>query len=112
LRQEVDIWNIYRKVLWRAECHRQTLKLGIYAFPDVCWYKLFLLSTYEELIPEVMSCFLNTLYIYADFSLYIREQLSAVVFGKHVRPILTLVFFSSGVLWRTKFTTVTPERKN
>jgi hypothetical protein len=30
--------------------------LGNYAFPDVCWYKLFLLSTYKQLIPEVMPC--------------------------------------------------------
>jgi hypothetical protein len=22
----VHIWNIYCKVIWRAECHRQTLK--------------------------------------------------------------------------------------
>jgi hypothetical protein len=22
LRQEVDIWNIYCEVIWRAECHR------------------------------------------------------------------------------------------
>jgi hypothetical protein len=25
-RQEVDIWNIYCKVMWRAECHVQTLQ--------------------------------------------------------------------------------------
>jgi hypothetical protein len=34
------------------------------------------------------------------------------VFGQHTHPILILVFFSSGLVWRTKFTTVTPERKN
>jgi hypothetical protein len=35
-------------------------------------------------------------------------ELSAVVFGQHVLPILILVMFSSGVVSRTKFATVTP----
>jgi hypothetical protein len=39
-------------------------------------------------------------------------ELSAVVFGQKVHPILILVIFSSGVVRRTKFTTITPERKN
>jgi hypothetical protein len=38
-------------------------------------------------------------------------KLAAVVFGQHVHPILILVIFS-GVLWRAKFITGTPERKN
>jgi hypothetical protein len=38
-------------------------------------------------------------------------ELSAVVFGQNIHPILILVSFSSGVARRTKFTTVTPERK-
>jgi hypothetical protein len=37
-------------------------------------------------------------------------ELSAVVFGQHFRPILILVTLS-GVVWRRKFTTITPERK-
>jgi hypothetical protein len=41
-----------------------------------------------------------------------ETELSAVVFGQKVRPILILVIFSSGVVWRAKFTTVTLERKN
>jgi hypothetical protein len=39
-------------------------------------------------------------------------ELTGVVFGQHVHTILILAIFSSGVVWRTKFTTVTPERKN
>jgi hypothetical protein len=35
-------------------------------------------------------------------------ELSAVVSGQHVRPILIFLIFSYGVVWRTKFTTVTP----
>jgi hypothetical protein len=38
-------------------------------------------------------------------------ELSSVVFGQHVRPIFILVIFSSEVVWRSKFTTVTPGRK-
>jgi hypothetical protein len=34
-------------------------------------------------------------------------ELSALVFGQHVHPLLILVNFSSGVVWRTKFITVT-----
>jgi hypothetical protein len=34
-----------------------------------------------------------------------------VVFCQHVHPILIFVIFSSGVVWRTKFTTVSPEQE-
>jgi hypothetical protein len=34
----------------------------------------------------------------------------AVVFDQHVHPILIIVIFSSGVVWRTEFRTVTPEQ--
>jgi hypothetical protein len=38
-------------------CEEQSvIDLGNYAFLDLCWYKLFLLSTYEELIPAVLPC--------------------------------------------------------
>jgi hypothetical protein len=33
------------------------------------------------------------------------------VFGEHIHPILTFMVFSSGVVRRTEFTTVTPEWK-
>jgi hypothetical protein len=38
-------------------------------------------------------------------------ELSAVVFGQQVHPILILVMFPSEVVSRTKFTTVTPIQK-
>jgi hypothetical protein len=52
---------------------------------------------------------LLTLHIWCTMSL--GTELSAVVFGQYVHPILILVMFSSGVVWRTKFKTVTPEWK-
>jgi hypothetical protein len=36
-------------------------------------------------------------------------ELTAVVFGQHVHLTLIFVTFSSGVVWRIKFTTVSPE---
>jgi hypothetical protein len=39
-------------------------------------------------------------------------ELSAVLFGQHVHPILILVIFSYRVVSRTKFTTGTDDRKN
>jgi transposase len=47
--------------------------------------------------------------------LYLKSSgtgLSAVVFCQYVHLILILVIFSSGVVWRTKFTVITLERKN
>jgi hypothetical protein len=37
-------------------------QLDNYAFPDLCWYKLFLLATYEAIVSEVMPCILEPLY--------------------------------------------------
>jgi hypothetical protein len=44
---------------------------------------------------------------YAEWPMSSGTELAAVVFGQHVHTILFLVIFP-GVVWRTKFTTLTP----
>jgi hypothetical protein len=72
----------------------------------------------KEKKTDSMACFsktqlLPTLHIYLcrHCPMSSETELSAVVFGRHVHLILVLVIFSSEVVRRTKFTTVTPERK-
>jgi hypothetical protein len=54
---------------------------------------------------------LPTLHVYLCklYPMSLRTELS-VVFGEHVHLILILAIFSSGVVLRTKFTTVTHKR--
>jgi hypothetical protein len=62
--QELDIWNICFKAMSRAECHRDINNSETKHFQTCVGYKLFLLSTDEEVIPEVMPCIFNTLFKY------------------------------------------------
>jgi hypothetical protein len=55
-----------------------------------------------------------TLHVYLCMlrPVFLGTELSAVVFAQHVHPILIFVRSASVVVRMTKFTTVTPERKN